>query len=136
MIRAQKLMCTRKNQNMHTKYAYWNIDWLLLLAHWLLCTIYFPCSWLNWFNHTVPIHKIYSIFQNESGGDGLDSVQVEARMSIFHGNFKSAERMYINQGNPEDAMHMYRTFLQWDDAIRIADVYALPERHQLRYLFL
>lgn len=64
--------------------------------------------------------------------DGMNSVEVQARISILHGNLKSAERIYIDGGNPEEAMTMYRQLLQWDNAIRIADTYALDERHQLR----
>ena len=64
----------------------------------------------------------------------MNSGEVQARISILHGNLKSAERIYIDGGNPEEAMAMYRQLLQWDDAIRIADTYALDERHHLRWL--
>lgn len=67
--------------------------------------------------------------------DGMNSGEVQARVSILHGNLRSAERIYIDGGNPEEAMAMYRQLLQWDDAIRIADTYALDERHQLRQFF-
>ena len=53
-------------------------------------------------------------------------------MDIFHGDLASAERIYIDQGSPEDAVRMYRQLLQWEDALRVADTYNLSDRHQLR----
>ncbi len=69
-------------------------------------------------------------------GDGFSSPLIQARMDIFHQDLASAERIYIDQGSPEDAMRMYRQLLQWEDALRVADTYNLSERHQLRYFFI
>lgn len=65
-------------------------------------------------------------------GDGFSSPLVKARIAIFKRDLKTAERIYIDQGNPEEAMQMYRKFLQWEDAIRVADSFGLNERNQLR----
>ena len=66
-------------------------------------------------------------------GDYLDSPFVKARMAIFNRDLKTAERIYVDQGNAEEALNMYRDLLQWDDAIRVADLYMLNDRNQLRF---
>ena len=56
-------------------------------------------------------------------------------MAILNRDLKMAERIYVDQGNPEEAVQMYRDLLQYDDAIRVADSYMLNERHVLRRAF-
>jgi hypothetical protein len=56
-------------------------------------------------------------------------------MAILNRDLKMAERIYIDQGNPEEAVQMYRDLLQYEDAIRVADSYMLNERHVLRHAF-
>ena len=65
-------------------------------------------------------------------GDGFSSPLVQARMAIFQRDLATAERIYIDQGNPDDAVRMYRQLLQWEDALRVAETYNLSDRHQIR----
>jgi hypothetical protein len=53
-------------------------------------------------------------------------------MAIFQRDLATAERIYIDQGSPDDAVRMYRQLLQWEDALRVADTYNLSDRHQIR----
>lgn len=53
-------------------------------------------------------------------------------MDVFHKNLTSAERIYIDQGSPEEAVRMYRQLLQWEDALRVAETYSQPDRHQIK----
>ena len=53
-------------------------------------------------------------------------------MAIFQRDLATAERIYIDQGNPDDAVRMYRQLLQWEDALRVAETYNLSDRHQIR----
>ena len=65
-------------------------------------------------------------------GDGFNSPLVLARMAIFQRDLATAERIYIDQGSPDDAVRMYRQLLQWEDALRVAETYNLSDRHQIR----
>lgn len=65
-------------------------------------------------------------------GDGFSSPLVQARMAIFQRDLSTAERIYIDQGSPDDAVRMYRQLLQWEDALRVAETYNLSDRHQIR----
>jgi hypothetical protein len=65
-------------------------------------------------------------------GDGFSSPLVQARMAIFRRDLATAERIYIDQGSPDDAVRMYRQLLQWEDALRVAEAYNLSDRHQIR----
>ena len=53
-------------------------------------------------------------------------------MAVFHKDLASAERVYIDQGSPEEAVRMYRQLFQWEDALRVAETYGQPDRHQIR----
>jgi len=53
-------------------------------------------------------------------------------VAILNRDLKTAERIYIDQGSPEEAVQMYRELFQFDDAIRVANTYMLNDRHQLR----
>lgn len=69
-------------------------------------------------------------------GDGFSSPLVQARMAIFQRDLSTAERIYIDQGSPDDAVRMYRQLLQWEDALRVAETYNLSDRHQIRQDYL
>ena len=40
-------------------------------------------------------------------GDGYSSPLIRARMNIFTGDLGAAERIYINQGSPDEAVRTY-----------------------------
>lgn len=52
-------------------------------------------------------------------------------MNIFTGDLGSAERIYINQGSPDEAVRMYTLLLQFDEALRVVEAYNLPDKNQI-----
>lgn len=86
------------------------------------------------FDNVQLFHKINYYQLKNPEGDGFSSPLVRARMAIFYKDLSTAERIYIDQGSPDEAVRMYRQLLQWDDALRVAETYNLSDRHQIRYL--
>ncbi|CAG9856074.1 unnamed protein product [Phyllotreta striolata] len=50
-----------------------------------------------------------------------NSPEVWARLSILVGDLSTAENIYLEQGNIEKALEMYKKLHKWDEAIRLAD---------------
>lgn len=53
--------------------------------------------------------------QDESGGNGPE---VWARLSILYGDLGTAENIYLEQGQIEAALEMYKKLHKWDEALR------------------
>ncbi|XP_050517357.1 intraflagellar transport protein 172 homolog [Diabrotica virgifera virgifera] len=50
-----------------------------------------------------------------------NSPEVWARLSILYGDLNTAENIYLEQGNIEKALDMYKKLHKWDEALRLAD---------------
>eukprot|EP00191_Tetraselmis_sp_GSL018_P001208 CAMPEP_0177614748 /NCGR_PEP_ID=MMETSP0419_2-20121207/22933_1 /TAXON_ID=582737 /ORGANISM="Tetraselmis sp., Strain GSL018" /LENGTH=1707 /DNA_ID=CAMNT_0019112051 /DNA_START=174 /DNA_END=5298 /DNA_ORIENTATION=- len=57
----------------------------------------------------------------ETGGDGADSYEVQARLAILRKRWRDAENIYISQGRVDEAIAMYTEAHRWSDAIRVAE---------------
>ncbi|KAJ3660531.1 hypothetical protein Zmor_004974 [Zophobas morio] len=53
--------------------------------------------------------------------DSLESPEVWARLSILSGDLTTAENIYLEQGDIESALSMYKKLHKWDDALRLAE---------------
>lgn len=47
--------------------------------------------------------------------------EVRARVAQLNGDLRSAERIYLEQGQIEAALAMYKRLRRWDDAVRLAE---------------
>lgn len=47
-----------------------------------------------------------------------NSPQIWARLSILYGDLNTAENIYLEQGNLDNALNMYKKLHKWDDALR------------------
>lgn len=47
-----------------------------------------------------------------------NSPRVWARLSILFGDLATAENIYLEQGNLEEALDMYKKLHKWDEALR------------------
>ncbi|KAF7269422.1 hypothetical protein GWI33_017527 [Rhynchophorus ferrugineus] len=56
--------------------------------------------------------------QNDNSSN---SPQIWARLSILYGDLNTAENIYLEQGNLENALDMYKKLHKWDDALRLAE---------------
>ncbi|VEN45242.1 unnamed protein product, partial [Callosobruchus maculatus] len=50
-----------------------------------------------------------------------NSPDVWAKLSILYGELATAENIYLEQGNIDGALDMYKKLHKWDDAIRLAE---------------
>lgn len=67
-----------------------------------------------------------------TGTDGKDHWIVRARLALLKHDFREAELIYLEQGQSEEAVEMYQTLHQWDEAIRVAEDRAHPEAEEMR----
>lgn len=58
--------------------------------------------------------------------------EVEARLALLNGDLRTAERIYLEQGELEAALDMYKKLLHWDDAIRLAERRSYSGLEELR----
>lgn len=66
--------------------------------------------------------KIAEKFEETAGpGTGMTCPEVRARMALLCGDLRTAERIYVEQGDIESALKMYIDLRRWDDAIKLAD---------------
>lgn len=69
----------------------------------------------HYLNETLKIGETYAKDHNDSPGN---CVEVWVRLAIFSGDLSAAENIYLEQGNIEGALEMYKKLHKWDDAIR------------------
>ncbi|CAH1372030.1 unnamed protein product [Tenebrio molitor] len=63
-----------------------------------------------------------TIKQMEKYDDGtVDSPEVWARLSILNGDLNTAENIFLEQGDIESALDMYKKLHKWDEALRLAE---------------
>ncbi|KAJ3373895.1 hypothetical protein GGF31_008780 [Allomyces arbusculus] len=58
--------------------------------------------------------------------------QVRAKLAVMDKEFKSAERIYLEQGQVQAAMDMYQELHKWDASIKVAELAHHPEVDTLR----
>ena len=47
-----------------------------------------------------------------------NSPQIWARLSLLYGDLNTAENIYLEQGDIENALNMYKKLHKWDDVLR------------------
>ncbi|XP_075225811.1 intraflagellar transport protein Oseg2 [Lycorma delicatula] len=66
--------------------------------------------------------EIAQKFAKQNGGDGMDCPEVWARMAILNKQFKTAEAIYLEQNQLDQALNMYQKLHKWDEAIELAEM--------------
>lgn len=79
-------------------------------------------------DETIKIAEKYE----ETSGPGLQSPEVRARLALLGGDLRTAERIYVEQGDIEPALKMYIDLRRWDDAIKLAERRGYPRVQELR----
>lgn len=57
----------------------------------------------------------------ETTGPALQCPEVRVRLALLNADLRTAEKIYIEQGNIEQALQMYKDLKKWDEAIKLAD---------------
>ncbi|KAJ8919865.1 hypothetical protein NQ315_006394 [Exocentrus adspersus] len=58
--------------------------------------------------------------------------EVWARLSVLYGELGTAESIYLEQGNIEGALEMYKKLHKWDEALRLAEQRGYEELRELK----
>jgi len=61
-------------------------------------------------------------FMEENKENPSNSPQIWARLSILYGDLSTAENIYLEQGDIEAALDMYKKLHKWDDVLRYVDL--------------
>jgi intraflagellar transport protein 172 len=75
---------------------------------------------------------LHSINQLSREKRSYDHYEVRAKLAIFERQLKTAESIYLENGDVDKAIDMYRTMHHWDDAISVADRKRHPQADELR----
>ncbi|XP_055373567.1 intraflagellar transport protein 172 homolog [Condylostylus longicornis] len=57
----------------------------------------------------------------EINGINATCPEVQAKMALLNSDLRTAERIYLEQGDIEKALNMYKNLRMWDDAINLAE---------------
>jgi intraflagellar transport protein 172 len=66
------------------------------------------------------VNKIADGVTANTGSDGMQHFKVRASLALLEANFAQAERIYVEQGQGEEAIEMYQMMHRWKDAIKVA----------------
>lgn len=72
----------------------------------------------HYLQETARIGKEYA---EEHNADASQCPEVWARLAILNNDLVTAENIYLEQGNIEGALDMYKTLHRWEDAVRLAE---------------
>ncbi|XP_044261133.1 intraflagellar transport protein 172 homolog [Tribolium madens] len=61
-----------------------------------------------------------------------ESPEIWARLSILNGDLTTAENIYLEQGDIESALNMYKKLHKWDEALRLAEQRGYDKLKQLQ----
>lgn len=76
--------------------------------------------------------KIAEKYEESTGSPGMSCPEVRVRYALLGGDLRSAERIYIEQGDIESALQMYIKLRRWDDAVKLAEKRAYSGLVELR----
>lgn len=65
--------------------------------------------------------KIGEQFEATTQMPAMKCPEVRVRMVLLNGDIRNAERIYLEQGDIESALNMYKQLHRWDDAIKLAE---------------
>ncbi|KAI9219008.1 hypothetical protein BC828DRAFT_407082 [Blastocladiella britannica] len=69
---------------------------------------------------------------NPAMEDPTTNYSIQARIAVMEGDFKLAERIYLENGRIQDAMAMYQDLHKWDASIKVAELAHVPDVEHLR----
>ncbi|XP_031359255.1 intraflagellar transport protein 172 homolog [Photinus pyralis] len=78
---------------------------------------------------TTQIGEEFTKKQNDSISN---CSEVWVRLSILNGDLDTAENIYLEQGNIEGALEMYKSLYKWDEAVRLAEQRGYSKLAQLK----
>ena len=67
-----------------------------------------------------------------SQNDGTSHYLVRAKLAMLFKRFSEAEACFLEQGQVEAAMEMYRDLLKWDESIAVAEARGHPDAPTLK----
>ncbi|CAF1635554.1 unnamed protein product [Rotaria magnacalcarata] len=76
------------------------------------------------------LHSINQLAREKKGS--YEHYEVRAKLAIFERQLKVAESIYLENGDVDKAIDMYRTMHHWDEAISVADRKRHPQADELR----
>ncbi|CAF1215295.1 unnamed protein product [Adineta steineri] len=76
------------------------------------------------------LHSINQLAREKHGS--YDHYEVRAKLAIFERQLKTAESIYLENGDVDKAIDMYRTMHHWDEAISVAERKRHPQAEELR----
>lgn len=71
-------------------------------------------------------------YEEETGGDGRDCPDVKARLALVNSDLRLAEQIYLEHGQLEKAIEMYKSLRRWDEAISLAQRRGYHKLEELR----
>ncbi|TKR80418.1 hypothetical protein L596_014494 [Steinernema carpocapsae] len=86
---------------------------------------------LNDIARVVFLQKTQEI-ADEAGEEGVQNYRVRARLEIMKKNFKEAERIYLEQNGLDEAIEMYQSLHQWEEALNLAAARNHPDLEKLK----
>lgn len=60
-------------------------------------------------------------FEESTGTPGIMCPQVRAKLALLSSDLRTAERIYLEQGDIEAALEMYKKLRMWDEAVILAE---------------
>ncbi|OAD52520.1 hypothetical protein WN48_01267 [Eufriesea mexicana] len=78
------------------------------------------------------IIKIGEKYSAETGNDPLSCPDCWARLAILNGELKTAEVIYLEQNELDQALDMYQKYWHWEDALSLAQNRGWPGLQELR----
>ncbi|KAK8378095.1 hypothetical protein O3P69_018808 [Scylla paramamosain] len=73
------------------------------------------------------INQIRELVQEQTGEEGMEHYEVQARLAILEQQFKTAESIYLDNNQLDAAMEMYQDLHKWDEAVQLAEIKGHPD---------
>ncbi|XP_053982609.1 intraflagellar transport protein 172 homolog [Hylaeus volcanicus] len=89
------------------------------------------CS--RFLKNIIAVGEKYSL---ETGNDPLSSPDCWAKLAILNGELKTAEAIYLEQNELNQALNMYQKYWRWEDALFLAQNRGWPGLLELRDRYL
>lgn len=69
---------------------------------------------------------------NNSGHESTRHFRVRAKLAIFHGDYREAEKIYLKHGATAEAIKMYQDIHDWNSAIKVGEKKNYPDLSMLK----
>eukprot|EP00937_MAST-01D_sp_MAST-1D-sp2_P002340 g2340.t1 len=78
------------------------------------------------------VNKLVAAKSKDGRFDGRDHWQVRAKLAQLRKDFGAAEDILVGQGKTDEAIEMYQTMHQYDEAIQVAEARQHPQAGEMR----